>query len=152
MLPVLSRRFKRILMLTTAPLAVVVLGVSVAAAPAYAAAPSYHLFNRSAGVSANCPYTGTHLYGQVGTANFSSPYDYQNVEFFNEWVGDLHYVKVYQEAFTSALVYEGCVNNDIDYLYYGYQMTYRIESIVYNCYGGGCTASVSYGPWKYGWP
>jgi hypothetical protein len=141
--------------LIVVPLAGLLLGLAVTAAPAYAAGvprTAYHLYNKlDTSVHANCPYNGTHLYRQVGTAKYSPPRDYANVEFVNEWVLNLHYVDTYQEGFTTAIVDLGCVNHDVDYVYYGFYMAYRIQRIVYNCNSGGCTAAVSYTAWKPGW-
>ena len=150
----MKKAFRLKFPLLVASLAFLLAGLATSAAPALAAsAPNYHLYNKlDTAAGYNCPYSGTHIYGQVGTASFKSPYDYRNVEFYNEWVGDLHYERYYQEAFTSALVYRGCINNDVYYMYYGYQMTYRIQYITLNCYSGGCSGSVSYSAWKYGWP
>jgi hypothetical protein len=69
-------------------------------------------------------------YRQVGTASFSPPRDYANVLFESEWVEDLHYVRYYQEGFTTVIVNLGCVNHD---------------------YSAGCTAAVSYSDWRPGW-
>lgn len=127
---------------------------SPASASTTATAPiyhSYHLFNKlDTKIAANCPYVNR-IYSRVGTATFSPPHDYKNILFYNEWVGNLHYVRYYQQGFTTAIVNLGCVNNDFVYMYYGYQMAYRIQYITYNCFGGGCTAAVSYSAWKYGW-
>ncbi len=149
------KSLRRMSMLIVAPLAGILLGLTVAAAPAYAAPAiyhSYHLYNKlDTSIGANCPYNGTHIYRQVGTASYNPPRDYANVQFENEWVGDLHYVRYYQEGFTTAIVNLGCVNHDFVYMYYGFHMAYRIQYITYNCYSAGCTASVSYSAWKPGW-
>jgi hypothetical protein len=144
-------------MIMIAPLVGLFLGLAVTAAPANAAVAAvpftaYHLYNKlDTSIGANCPYNGTHLYRQVGTAKYSPPRDYANVVFVNKWVLDLHYVDTYQEGFTTAIVDLGCVHHDFDYVYYGFHMAYRIQRIVYNCYSAGCTAAVSYTAWKAGW-
>ena len=141
--------------LIVAPIAALILSLAGMGAPASAATPaiyhSYHLYNKlDTRHLANCPYTN-HIYSQLGTATFSSPYDYANVKFYDQWVGNLHYLRYYQEGFTTAIVNLGCVNNDFVDMYYGYSMTYRIQYITYNCYSGGCSAAVSYSAWMPGW-
>jgi hypothetical protein len=152
---VLTKKLRRISILIVAPLAGLLLGLTVTAAPAYAAGvprTGYHLYNKlDTSILANCPYNGTHLYKQTGTAKYNPPRDYANVEFENEWVGDLHYVAYYQEGFTTAIVDLGCVNHDFDYVYYGFHMAYRIQYITLNCYSAGCTGATSYSAWKPGW-
>jgi hypothetical protein len=153
---VLTKSLRRMSMLIVAPLVGLLLSLTVTGASAYAASTpaiyhSYHLYNKlDTSVLANCPYVN-HIYRQVGTASFSPPRDYANVLFENEWVGDLHFVRYYQEGFTTAIVNLGCVNNDFVYMYYGVHMAYRIQYITYNCYSAGCTAAVSYSAWKPGW-
>jgi hypothetical protein len=153
---VLIKSLRRMSMLIVAPLAGLLLGLTVTAASANAAsAPavyhSYHLYNKlDTSIAANCPDV-SRIYRQVGSASFSPPRDYANVQFYNEWVGDLHYVRYYQEGFTTAIVDLGCVNHDYVYMYYGFHMAYRIQYITYNCYWAGCTAAVSYSAWKPGW-
>ncbi|HEX3752875.1 MAG TPA: hypothetical protein VHW06_20065 [Streptosporangiaceae bacterium] len=143
-------------MLIAAPIAGLALGLTATSASASTAATpaiyhSYHLFNKlDTSLHTNCTDFG-HIYKQVGTASFSPPRDYANVQFYNEWVGDLHFERYYQEGFTTAIIDLGCVNGDWDYMYYGFHMAYRIQYITYNCYSAGCTAAVSYSAWKPGW-
>lgn len=146
------RRYARI----AAPLAGLILSLAVMAAPASAATPaiyhSYHLYNKlDTSILANCTSPSGTIFYQVGTASFSPPYDYANVKFYDSWAGNLHYVRYYQEGFTTAIVNLGCVNNDYVYMYYGVSMTYRIQYITYNCYSAGCSGTVSYSAWMPGW-
>jgi hypothetical protein len=153
---VLIKSLRRMSMLIVAPLAGLLLGLTVTAASAYAASVpavyhSYHLYNKlDTSIAANCPDV-SHIYRQVGTASFSPPRDYANVQFLNEWVGNLHYVRYYQEGFTTAIVNLGCVNHDYVYMYYGFHMAYRIQYITYRCLYGECVGAVSYSAWKPGW-
>jgi hypothetical protein len=155
----LIKTLKRMFMLIAVPLAGLALALTVTAESASAstaATPaaiyhSYHLYNKLApGYLSNCPYA-SHIYRQVGTASFSPPRDYANREFYNEWVGDLHFERYYQDGFTTAIVNLGCVNHDWVDMYYGRNMAYRIQYITLNCYSAGCTGATSYSAWKAGW-
>ena len=153
---VLIKSLRRMSVLIVAPLVGLLLGLTVTAASASAASTpaiyhSYHLDNKlDTSIKANCPYVN-HVYRQVGTASFNPPRDYANVEFYNKWILNLHYVRTYQEGFTTAIVNLGCVNHDYVYMYYGFHMAYRIQYITFNCNNAGCAGAVSYSAWKAGW-
>jgi hypothetical protein len=122
------------------------------AAPAYAN-PPYYLYSTLRPASANCPYTGVHLYTLHGVGTWSAPYHpYTTVVYANYFAGALHIKKWHDDRFRMANVYNSCVHNDFSYSFFGTQKAYRNVTWTQLCnLGGQCNAgTVTYGKWVIG--